>query len=58
MTKNLNHQVASIGEELDELEAKSESEDAADAPATAERVARLLGAALDEIEGGSGGGTP
>ena len=58
MTKNPNHQVASTGEELDELETKLEREDAAEAPATAERVARLLGAALDEIEGGSGCGTP
>ena len=58
MTKNPNDQVASTGEELDELETKLEREDAAEAPATAERVARLLGAALDEIEGGSGGGTP
>ena len=58
MTKNPNDQVASTGEELDELETKLEREGAADAPATAERVARLLGAALDEIEGGSGGGTP
>ena len=58
MTQNPNHQVASTGEELDELEAKLESGDAADASATAERVARLLGAALDEIESTSGGGTP
>jgi hypothetical protein len=44
------------GQDLDELEAKLEAGDAADAPETAEHVAQLLGSALDDIEGGRGSG--
>lgn len=37
---------------LDELESRLEADDAADAPATAEEIARRLGDSLDEVEGG------
>ena len=58
MTQNQETPAATAGEDLDELGANLEHTDAADAPETAEQVARLLGNALDEIDGGSGGGTP
>ena len=38
---------------LDELEADLETIDAAEAPETAEQIARLLGTALDDIDGGN-----
>ena len=37
--------------DLDELESKLESIDAADAPAAAEEIAQRLGSALDDIDG-------
>lgn len=37
--------------DLDELESKLDSIDAADAPAAAEEVAQRLGSALDDIDG-------
>jgi len=58
MTQNPDEQGAGAGEDLDELEAKLEAADAADAPETAEHVAQLLGSSLDDIEGGRGSGPP
>lgn len=58
MTHNQEKEAATTGDRLDELEGKLEHADAADAPETAELAARLLGKALDDIDGGSGGGTP
>lgn len=58
MTHDRERQAAATAEDLDELEAKLERTDAADAPETAEQAARLLGNALDDIDGGSGDGTP
>jgi hypothetical protein len=58
MNHDRERQAAATAEDLDELEAKLERTDAADAPETAEQVAHLLGNALDDIDGGSGDGTP
>jgi len=58
MTQKPDEQGTEVGDDLDELEASLEAADAADAPETAEHVAHLLGSALDEIEGGRGGGPP
>ena len=58
MTEKPDEQGAVAGEDLDELEAKLEAADAADAPETAEHVAQLLGRSLDDIEGGRGSGPP
>lgn len=58
MTHNQEAQADTTAEDLDDLEAKLVHTDATDAPETAEQVARLLGSALDDIDGGSGGGTP
>jgi len=58
MTQKPDEPGAEVGDDLDELEAKLEAADAADAPETAEHVAQLLGSALDDIEGGRGSGAP
>jgi hypothetical protein len=58
MTQKPNEPGAEVGDDLNELEAKLEVADAADAPETAEHVAQLLGSALDDIEGGRGSGAP
>jgi hypothetical protein len=44
-------------DDLDDLERQLEDVDAAEAPDTAEHVARLLGQTLDDIDGGSGSAT-
>jgi hypothetical protein len=54
MTQKHDEHGASLGKDLDELEAKLEAADAADAAETAEDAAQLLGSALDDIEGGWG----
>lgn len=56
MSQKPDEEKAVPGQDLDELEAKLEAADAADAPETAEHVAQLLGSALDDIEGGRGSG--
>jgi hypothetical protein len=58
MTQKPDAQGTKVGDDLDELEAKLQAADAADAPETAEHVAHLLGSALDEIEGGRGSSPP
>lgn len=45
-------------DDLDELETKLESIDAADAPEVAEEIARRLGNALDDIDGTDRSGAP
>lgn len=58
MTQKPDEQGAGAVGDLDELEAKLEAADAADAPETAEHVAQLLGSSLDDIEGGRGSSPP
>ena len=58
MTQNPDDRVVAPIDDLDDLETNLEGADAADAPAIAEQAAGLLGSALDDIAGGSGGGTP
>ena len=58
MTEKPDEQGAGAVEDLDELEAKLETADAADAPETAEHIAQLLGSSLDDIEGGRGSSPP
>ena len=58
MNQKPDEQETAVAEELDALESKLESADAADAPETAEHVAQLLGSALDDIEGGRGSSQP
>lgn len=53
MRENQDGSSADLGTELDELEQALEQVEAADAPEAAERAARLLGSALDDIDGGS-----
>ncbi|MGB9359626.1 MAG: hypothetical protein WCC01_13830 [Acidimicrobiia bacterium] len=56
MTQDQN--VPAQPDDLDELEAKLESIDAADAPAAAEEIAARLGGALDDIDGTDRSVTP
>ena len=58
MNRKPDEQGTAIAEELDALESKLRSADAADAPETAEHVAQLLGTALDDIKGGRGSSQP
>ena len=58
MNQKPDEQETAVAEELDALESKLQSADAADAPETAEHAAQLLGSALDDIEGGRGSSQP
>ena len=46
------------GKSLDDLEAELETVDAAEASEIAEQIARLLGTALDDIDGGNRSAAP
>ena len=56
MTQDQN--VPTQGDDLDDLESNLETIDAADAPEAAEEIARRLGTALDEIDGGNRSAAP
>ncbi|MEA3510910.1 MAG: hypothetical protein U9R51_05690 [Actinomycetota bacterium] len=45
-------------DDLDTLEWDLEQSEPADAPEKAEEIARRLGSALDDVDGGAGSGTP
>jgi hypothetical protein len=54
MTQDAPHPADDPADDLDALEARLDGADAADAPETAEEIARRLGESLERIEGGSG----
>ncbi|MEA2023509.1 MAG: hypothetical protein U9N79_04360 [Actinomycetota bacterium] len=58
MVQNSNEPVAEPGADLDALEAELEQSEPAEAPEKAEEIARRLGSALDDVDGGSGSVTP
>jgi hypothetical protein len=58
MNQKPDEQVGAVAEDLDALESKLQAADAADAPEAAEQVARLLGSALDDIQGARGAANP
>jgi hypothetical protein len=45
-------------DDLDTLEADLQQSEPAEAPERAEEIARRLGRALDNVDGGAGSGTP
>lgn len=58
MEQNSNEPVAEPSADLDALEAELEQSEPAEAPEKAEEIARLLGSALDDVDGGAGSVTP
>ena len=58
MAQNPNDTVPEPTDDLDTLEADLEQSEPAEAPEKAEEIARRLGNALDNVDGGAGSGTP
>lgn len=58
MVQNSNEPVAEPSADLDALEAELEQSEPAEAPEKAEEIARRLGSALDDVDGGAGSVTP
>ena len=57
MVQNPNDLEPEPADDLDALEADLEASEPAEAPEKAEEIARRLGNALDDVEGGAGSGT-
>ncbi len=58
MVQNPNESVTDPIADLDALEAELQQSEPAEAPEKAEEIARLLGNALDNVDGGAGSVTP
>lgn len=58
MVQNPNESVTDPITDLDALEAELQQSEPAEAPEKAEEIARLLGNALDNVDGGTGSVTP
>ncbi len=58
MVQNPNESVTDPITDLDALEAELQQSEPAEAPEKAEEIARLLGNALDNVDGGAGSVTP
>lgn len=58
MVQNPNESVTDPITDLDALEAELPQSEPAEAPEKAEEIARLLGNALDNVDGGAGSVTP
>jgi hypothetical protein len=58
MVQNPNEIESEPADDLDALEADLQQSEPAEAPEKAEVIARRLGNALDNVEGGAGSGTP
>lgn len=58
MVQNPNESVPDTIADLDALEAELQQSEPAEAPEKAEEIARLLGNALDNVDGGAGSITP
>ncbi len=58
MVQNPNESVPDPIADLDALEAELQQSEPAEAPEKAEEIARLLGNALDNVDGGAGSVTP
>jgi hypothetical protein len=58
MVQNPNEIESEPADDLDALEADLQQSEPAEAPEKAEEIARRLGNALDNVEGGAGSGTP
>ena len=58
MVQNPNELVPDLATDLDALEAELEQSEPAEAPEKAEEIARRLGDALDNVDGGAGSVTP
>ena len=58
MVQNPNESTPEPANELDRLEAELRQSEPAEAPEKAEEIARRLGNALDNVDGGAGSSTP
>ncbi len=58
MVQNPNESMSDPVDDLDQLEADLEQSEPAEAPEKAEEIARRLGNALDNVDGGAGSSTP
>ncbi|MCL1692774.1 MAG: hypothetical protein M3096_03740 [Actinomycetia bacterium] len=58
MEQNLNDIVPEPTDDLDALETDLQQSEPAEAPEKAEEIARRLGSALDNVDGGAGSRTP
>ncbi|MEA2009599.1 MAG: hypothetical protein U9N78_02735 [Actinomycetota bacterium] len=58
MVQNPNDSMPGPNEDLDSLETDLQQSEPAEAPEKAEEIARRLGDALDDVDGGAGSGTP
>jgi hypothetical protein len=58
MVQNPNDITSEPADDLDTLEADLQQSEPAEAPEKAEEIARRLGNALDNVDGGAGSGTP
>jgi hypothetical protein len=58
MVQNSNEPVVDPIADLDALEAELQRSEPTEAPEKAEEIARLLGNALDNVDGGAGSVTP
>ena len=58
MVQNPNESIPDPIDDLDQLEADLQQSEPAEAPEKAEEIARLLGSALDDVDGGAGSVTP
>jgi len=58
MVQNPNESTPEEANELGQLEAELQQSEPAEAPEKAEEIARRLGNALDNVDGGAGSSTP
>ena len=58
MVQNPNESMPDPVDDLDQLEADLQESEPAEAPEKAEAIARRLGNALDNVDGGAGSSTP
>jgi len=58
MVNNPNESTPEPANELDRIEAELQRSEPAEAPEKAEEIARRLGNALDNVDGGAGSSTP
>jgi len=58
MVQNPNESMSDPVDDLDQLEADLEQSEPAEASEKAEEIARRLGNALDNVDGGAGSSTP
>jgi hypothetical protein len=58
MVQNPKEIMSEVADDLDTLETELEQSEPAEAPEKAEEIARQLGSALDNVDGGAGSSRP